>query len=170
MATQTKPPSSSPAKGSPANKRISSTRGGKARKKSTQAISGQRTAGVFTLASSARINPPAVSRMRSPRGRGQQLDLLGREQRTELHGKALDEILVGVHRRPVRATVGVVVELPEMDELIDHARVGLEVADQLLVLAALLERRVAEFGVQLDGLGHLADVKRVGPHLIHRHD
>src|SRR5712692_9195026 len=56
-----------------------------------------------------------------------------------------------------------------MDELIDHARVGLEVADQLLVLAALLERRVAELGVQLDGLGHLADVKRVGPHLINGH-
>jgi hypothetical protein len=29
--------------------------------------------------------------MRSPRGCGQQLDLLGGEQRTEFHGKALDE-------------------------------------------------------------------------------
>jgi len=38
----------------------------------------------------------------------------------------------------VRTTIGVVVELPEVDELIDHARVGLEVADQLLGLAALL--------------------------------
>src|SRR6266542_6933585 len=79
------------------------------------------------------------SGMRSPRGRGQHLDFLGREQRSEFHGKALDEILVGEHRRPVRATIGVVVELPQMDELVDHARVGLEVADQLLVLAALLE-------------------------------
>src|SRR6266481_3028008 len=58
MATQAKPPSSSPANGKPANRRISSTRGGKARKKSTQAMSGQRTAGFFALASSARINPP----------------------------------------------------------------------------------------------------------------
>src|SRR2546422_1339485 len=107
--------------------------------------------------------------MRSPRSRGQQLDLLGQKQRTELDGEALDEILVGEYRSPVRATVGIVVELPEMDELIDGARVGLEVADQLLVLATLLERRVAELGIQLDGLAHLADLKRVGSHFIHRH-
>src|SRR6266705_4371984 len=107
--------------------------------------------------------------MRSPRSRGQQLDLLGQKQRTELDGEALDEILVGEYRSPVRATVGIVVELPEMDELIDHARVGLEIADQLLVLAAFLERRVAELGIQLDCLGHLADVKRVGSHFVNRH-
>src|SRR2546426_10657109 len=106
------------------------------------------------------------SGMRSPRGRGQELDLLGSDQRTELRGEAFDEVLVGEDRGPVRATVGVVVELPQMDELVDRARVGLEVADQLLVLAALLERRVAELRVQLDCLGHLADVKRVGSHLI----
>src|SRR5881628_2906407 len=107
--------------------------------------------------------------MRSPPGRGQQLDLLRSEQRTEFHGKAFDEILVGKYRSPVRATVGIVVELPEMDELIDRASVGLEIADQLLVLAAFLERRVAELRIQLDGLRHLADVKRVGPHFIDRH-
>src|SRR2546422_4406547 len=100
--------------------------------------------------------------MRSPPGRGQQLDLLRSEQRTEFHGKAFDEVLVGKYRSPVRAPVGIVVELPEMDELIDRAGVGLEIADQLLVLAAFLERRVAELAIQLDGLGHLADVKRVG--------
>src|SRR2546426_3874358 len=107
--------------------------------------------------------------VRSPGGRGQQLDLLGREQRAELRGEAFDEVLVGIYCGPVRATVGIVVELPEMDELIDRARVGLEVADQLLVLAALLERRVAELRIQLDGLGHLADMERVGSHLIERH-
>jgi hypothetical protein len=85
--------------------------------------------------------------MRSPGSGGQQLDLLGREQRAELHGEALDKILVGEDRSPVRATVGIVVELPKVDELIDRACVGLEVTDQLLVLAALLERRVAELGV-----------------------
>src|SRR6266446_5563197 len=99
-----------------------------------------------------------ASGMWSPWGSGQQLD-----------GKALDEILVGKYRSPVRATVGIVAELPQMDELIDRARVGLEIADQLLVLAAFLERRVAELGIQLDCLGHLADVKRVGPHFINRH-
>jgi hypothetical protein len=35
----------------------------------------------------------------------------------------------------MRAAVGIVVELPEIDELIDRARVALEVSDQLLVLA-----------------------------------
>src|SRR5207245_950980 len=102
-----------------------------------------------------------LSGMRSPRGRGQQLNLLRRDQRTEFRGETLDEVLVGEDRRPVRATIGVVVELPEVDELIDHARVGLDVADQLLGLAALLERRVAELGVELDGFAHLADVERV---------
>src|SRR6185436_6092261 len=112
----------------------------------------------------------AFSGMRAPRGRGQQLDLLRSEQRTELHGKTVDEIFVREDRRPVRAPVGIVVELPQMDELIDRARVGMEVADQLLVLAAFLERGVAELGIQLDRLAHLADVQRVGPHFIDRHD
>src|SRR5258708_4653061 len=97
------------------------------------------------------------------------LDLLGGEQRAEFQGEALDEILVGVYRGPVRAPVCIVVEFPEMDELIDHARVGLEVSDQLLVLTAFLERRVAQLGIQLDRLCHLADMKRVGPHFIDRH-
>src|SRR5262245_1955652 len=114
-------------------------------------------------------SPLAVSGMGPPGSRRQQLDLLGHQQRAKFHGKAFDEILVGEHRRPVGPTVGVVVELPEMDELVDRTRVGLEVADQLLVVAALLERGIAELGVELDGLGHLPDVKRIGPHLVHGH-
>src|SRR5262245_8793281 len=81
----------------------------------------------------------APSGMRSPRRRRQQLDLMGDEQWAEFRGETLDEILVGEHRGPVRATVGIIIELPEMDQLIDRARVGLEVTDQLLVLAAFLE-------------------------------
>jgi len=54
----------------------------------------------------------------APTGRGQQLDLLGNEQRPEFHGEALDEFLVGEYRRPVRATVGIVVELPQVDEMV----------------------------------------------------
>src|SRR6185295_3111780 len=59
MQTQAKPPSSTPANGRPAKRKISSTSGGKARKKSTQAISGQRTQGLRTLASMASPSPPA---------------------------------------------------------------------------------------------------------------
>src|SRR5687767_10186785 len=58
MQTQAKPPSSIPANGSPAKRKISSTSGGKARKKSTQAISGYRTHGLRTLASIASASPP----------------------------------------------------------------------------------------------------------------
>src|SRR5262244_4342108 len=108
--------------------------------------------------------------MGAPRGRGQQLHLLGSKERAELHGEAFDEILVGEHRGPVRAAIGVVIELPEMHELVDHPRVGLEVADQLLVLAPLLEGGEAELAVQLDRLAHLADVQRVGAQLVDRHD
>jgi hypothetical protein len=66
----------------------------------------------------------AASGMRAPRGRGQQLDFLGGEQRAELRREALDEVLVGIYCRPVRAAVGIVGELPEMDELIDRAGVA----------------------------------------------
>src|SRR2546427_4632177 len=36
-------------------------------------------------------------------------------------------------------------------------------------MPALLDRRITDLGIQLDGLGHFADVKRVGPHLINGH-
>jgi hypothetical protein len=38
---------------------------------------------------------------------------------------------------------------PEMDKLIDRAGVGLEIADELLVLPALLKRRKAKFLIEL---------------------
>jgi hypothetical protein len=81
--------------------------------------------------------------MRSPRRWVQELYLLGHQQGAEFRGEALDEILVRKHSRPMRATVGVIFELPEMYELIDHARVALEIPDKLLVLAAFLKRREA---------------------------
>ena len=44
----------------------------------------------------------------------------------------------------MRATVGVIIEFPEMYKLVDRARVALEIPDELLVLPALLERREAD--------------------------
>src|SRR5258705_4956006 len=61
------------------------------------------------------------SGVRPPRSRGQQLDLLRGDERAEFQAEALDEVLVGVYRGPVRAPVGIVIEFPEIDELIDHA-------------------------------------------------
>src|SRR3984893_2571137 len=69
----------------------------------------------------------------------------------------------------MRPPIGVVVEFPEMDKLIDRAGVALEIADQLLVLPALLKRRETEFLVELHRLGHRADAERVGSQLVERH-
>src|ERR1700730_15087015 len=90
------------------------------------------------------------SRMWTPRRGRQQLDLLCHDKRPELRGKC-----------PVLPPVGVVIKLPEMDELVDRASVGLEVAHELLVVAALLERREAELLVELRRFRHLADVECV---------
>jgi hypothetical protein len=51
------------------------------------------------------------------------------------------------------AAIGVVLELPEMHELIDRPGVGLKIADQVFVVPALQERWIPKFLVQLDGLG-----------------
>jgi hypothetical protein len=62
----------------------------------------------------------------------------------------------------MRSPIGVVIEFPEMDKLIDRAGVALELADQLLVLPALLKRWETEFLVELHRLGHRTDAERVG--------
>jgi len=65
--------------------------------------------------------------------------------------------------------IGVVIKLPEMDELVDRASVGLEVAHELLVMTALLERREAELLVELRRFRHLADVECVRSQFVQRH-
>jgi hypothetical protein len=51
----------------------------------------------------------------------------------------------------MRTAVGVVIELPEMYKLIDCTGIALEIADKLLVLPSLLERREADLLIQLTG-------------------
>ena len=60
----------------------------------------------------------------------------------------------------MRPSIGVVIEFPEMDKLIDRAGVALEIAAQLLVLPALLKSRETELLVELHRLGHRADAVR----------
>ena len=55
--------------------------------------------------------------MRSPRRWVEELYLLGHEQGAELRGESFDEIFVRVYAGPMRATVGVIIELPEMYKL-----------------------------------------------------
>jgi hypothetical protein len=43
-----------------------------------------------------------------------------------------------------------------MDELVDHAGVALEIADQLFVMPAFLKRGEPELLIELGSLGHLA--------------
>src|SRR5262249_33792693 len=69
----------------------------------------------------------------------------------------------------MRSPVGVIVELPEMYKLIDHAGIALEIPDKLFVLPALLERREADLLIEFYYLCHLADIQRVGSEFVERH-
>src|SRR5207247_191415 len=100
---------------------------------------------------------------------GHQLHLLAHHQWSELRSEPLDEILVRKYGRPVRAPVAVILEFPDVYELIDHPRVGDEIADEVLVMATLLQRRKPELGIELLRLSHFADVERVGTHFVECH-
>src|SRR6478609_3371654 len=67
------------------------------------------------------MSRPQQSRMWTPRRGRQQLDLLCHDKQPELRGKAFHEVLVGEEPCPVLPPVGVVIKLPEMDELDDRA-------------------------------------------------
>src|SRR5579885_1652167 len=107
--------------------------------------------------------------MRAPRRGVQQLDFLRHQQRPKLRGKTFDEVAVRVHCLPMPAAVRVVLEFPQMHQLIDRAGIALEIADQFSVLPAFLQRRVAKLLVQLYGLRHLPDIEGVSPQLVQRH-
>src|SRR5262245_60340541 len=111
----------------------------------------------------------AASRMRAPGRRGEELYLLRHDQRSKACGEALDKILIGKHAGPVVAPVGIVVELPQMHELVDRAGIALEVANQLVVVAALLQRRETDLLIELGRFRHLADVKRVRSQFVKGH-
>ena len=68
----------------------------------------------------------------APRRCSQELDLLGLDQRSELGGKPVDKICIRKERRPVRSSVGIVVELPQVHQLMQRARVRDEVATSFL--------------------------------------
>jgi hypothetical protein len=63
-------------------------------------------------------------------------------------------------------TIGVIIELPEMHELVDRTRVTLKITHKLTVVTALLERRESELLVEFGGLGHFPDVQSVSTQLI----
>jgi hypothetical protein len=73
----------------------------------------------------------------------EQLHFLGHQQRPKLRREALNEVLVRIYRSPMRPTISIIVELPQMYNLVDLSGIGLEVSDQFLVMTALLERITA---------------------------
>src|SRR3546814_21132326 len=99
--------------------------------------------------------------MRSPGSRLEQLVLLGEDQRADALAE-LGEDRVGVDRLPMMAAIGVVLELPEMDPLVEAAAVGLEVADQPVGEFVV----PGEFAGAGAGSGHLAAVERIGAHFV----
>ena len=94
--------------------------------------------------------------MGPPRRRRKQFDFLRDQQGPEFRREALDEILVGVKRSPVRPTIRIVLKLPQVHQLIDGAGIRLKVTDQLAVQARPLQRRETQFGLKLHRLAHLA--------------
>ena len=69
--------------------------------------------------------------------------------------KPVDKICIRKERRPVRSAVGIVVELPQVHQLMQRARVRDEVAHQLLVEPALVQGGVAKLAIQSDRSGTL---------------
>jgi len=49
----------------------------------------------------------------------------------------------------MRSPVGVIIELPELEKLVDRTGIALEITDKLLVLSALQERREADLLIEL---------------------
>ena len=114
----------------------------------------------------ARRAAHAPLRVRPPGRRQHQLVVLRAQQRAQLAGKR-HEGLVGEQRRPEGAPIGVVLELPQVNQFVDRPDVAGEITDQSLRMAA--DRRIPLGPVELDHLAHLAHHHLVGAHFIDRH-
>ena len=68
------------------------------------------------------------------------------------------------------ATVRVILEAPQVNQLVNGPHVAGEIANQLLAEASILQRRPAFFTIKLGRFGHLANVQSVGAELIDSHD
>src|SRR5690242_2108690 len=69
----------------------------------------------------------------------------------------------------MRSAICIIVELPKMQNLVNRSGIGLEVADQFLVMLALLERWKANLLIELHRLGHCADSERIGSQFTEGH-
>ena len=86
--------------------------------------------------------------MRAP-GRGiQQLVGLRHDQGPDL-GREGHEVIVLEQVGPMIAAVAIIIELPQMHQLVQRPRVGGKITHQLGVEAALFQRRPTEFEAAL---------------------
>src|SRR4029077_19453517 len=99
----------------------------------------------------------------------EQLHFLGYQQWAEPRGKALNEVLVRIYSGPMRPTISVIVEPPQVQNLVDRSGVGLEVSKQLLVMVPPLKGRKTNLLVELHRLRHCADSERIGSQFIEGH-
>ena len=67
------------------------------------------------------------------------------------------------------SAISVIIELPKMQKLIDRARIGLEVSNQLFIVLALLQRRKAKLLIEFYGFRHCANSERVHSQFIESH-
>src|ERR1700757_3621606 len=65
--------------------------------------------------------------------------------------------------------IGVIVELPQMHNLVDRAGIGLEEPNQFPVMLSFLKGRKADLLIELDRFGHCADPERIGSQFIEGH-
>jgi hypothetical protein len=121
------------------------------------------------LRSFADLQFTAASWMRPPRRRVKQLHLLRHHKRSKLRRKAFDEIPIREHCGPMCPTIDIILEFPQMHELIYDPCIPLEVPDEVLVVPAFLQRRKAELLIELHRFRHFANVQCVGSQFVERH-
>src|SRR5215470_4798165 len=110
------------------------------------------------------VDIAAVRRWLERRGRRQHLVFLGQQQRADLRNVALRPLVV---LRELAAQSVALVEAriaPQVDVLVQHAELGRPATFELPILVAA--DLAADLGVELEVLGLLAGLKRIGAQLV----
>jgi hypothetical protein len=102
----------------------------------------------------------------APKARTAELVVLLAHQRANFGGKG-HELRVGKHPGPKGAAVGVVVEFPDMDQLVHRTHVASEIAHQLLRVLGQ-DGPSLVFVVRGD-FGHFSDDHRIGAQFVNGH-
>jgi hypothetical protein len=102
----------------------------------------------------------------APKARTAELVVLLAHQRANFGGKG-HELRVGKHPGPKGAAVGVVVELPDMDQLIHGAHIAREITHQFL--RVLAQHRPALVFIVGDDFGHFSNDHGISAQFVNGH-